>query len=158
MKVRSVIIDSLNLEFMDSDIAKLSSHIDKVIAHKRNPIVLINEHGDDLLRKIPKLMDCDLVYSQKSDKKYEGLFTGIHGAGTCAFYLPLSSDYGDEKLWLEMEKTLITLEYMHKTHILIPKGQGPILVTPVGVLYFKNQDKNYDIEKDKDLNKLEVSI
>lgn len=158
MKVRSVIIDSLNLEFMDSDIAKLTSHIEKVLANRRNPIVLINEQGDDLLRKVPKLLDCDLVYSEKSNKKYDGLFTGIHGAGTCAFYLPLEAEYGDEKLWLAMEKTLVTLEYLHKTHILIPKENGPWLITPAGTLYIKSKGRAYELEKDKDLNKLEVSI
>lgn len=158
MKVKSVIIDSLNLEMLDADVAKLTHHINKVLEFRRNPIVLINEHGDDLLRKIPKLLDCDLVYSQKGERKFEGLFTGIHGAGTCAFYLPLDAEYGDEKLWLEMEKTLVTLEYMHKIHILIPKAHGPWMITPAGTLYIKSKDKNYDLEKDKDLNKLEISI
>ncbi|MES2614821.1 MAG: hypothetical protein V4591_05350 [Bdellovibrionota bacterium] len=156
MKVRSVIIDYLNLEFLDSDIAKLSNLIDKVLLHRRNPIVLINEQGDDLLRKVPKLLDCDLVYSERSSRDFEGLMTGLHGAGTCAFYLPLRGDYGDEEMWLEMEKTLIQLEYMHKTHILIPKGLGPWLITPTGTLYLKSKDSSYELEKDKNLNKLEI--
>ena len=156
MKVRSVIIDSLNLEFLDSDIGKLSTLIEKVIAHRRNPIILINEEGDDLLRKVPKILDCDMVYSPRSERKYEGLMVGLHGAGTCSFYIPIRNDYGEEKMWLEMEKKLVQLEYMHNTHILIPKGSGPWLITPAGALYLKSQDDTYDIEKDTDLNKLEI--
>lgn len=157
MKVRSVIIDSLNLEFMDSDIAILSNLIEKVLAHRRNPIVLLNEQGDELLRKIPKLLDCDLVYSERSSREFEGLYTGLHGAGTCAFYLPLRGDYGDEKTWIEMEKTLLQLEYMHKTHILIPKEAGPWLITPVGTLYLKSKDSSYELQNDQNLNKLVVN-
>ena len=156
MKVRSVIIDSLNLEFMDSDIAKLSNHIQEILSHQRNPIVLLNEHGDDLLRKIPKLMDCDLVYSQKNPRPYEGLYTGLHGAGTCSFYLPLNENYGDESVWLDLEKTLIQLPYHNNTHILTHKSGGPWLVTPAGMLYLKKKDAAYDIEKDPDLNKLHI--
>jgi hypothetical protein len=157
MKVRSVIIDSLNLEFMDSDVGKLSTFVEKVAAQKRNPIVLINEHGDELLRKVPRLLDCDLVYTQKSPRKYEGLFSGLEGAGTCAFYLPLDADYGEENTWLDLEKFLIQLPYLNNTHILIPKGDGPWLVTPAGTLYLKSKDDEYDLDKDKDLNKLQIS-
>lgn len=157
MKVRSVIIDSLNLEFMDSDIGKLSQLINTVLREKRNPIILINEHGDDLLRKVPSLLDCDLVYTEKTSRKYEGLFTGLHGAGTCAFYLPINVNYGDENIWLALEKALFQLPYMHNTHILIPKGDGPWLITPPGVLYLKSKGDDYDLDNDKDLNKLEVT-
>lgn len=156
MKVRSVIIDSLNLEFMDSDIGKLSTFIENVVAQNRNPIVLINETGDDLLRKVPKLLDCDLVYTQKTPRKYEGLFSGLHGAGTCAFYLSLDTDYGEESTWLNLEKILIQLPYLNNTHILIPKGDGPWLVTPAGTLYLKSKDNDYDLEKDNNLNKLQI--
>lgn len=158
MKVRSVIIDSLNLEFMDSDVGKLSTFVEKVLGEHRNPIVLINEQGDDLLRKIPKLFDCDLVYTQNSNRKYEGLLSGLHGAGTCAFYLPLGSDYGDENIWLELEKSLFQLPYLNNIHILIPNENGPWLVTPAGMLYLKSKDDSYELEKDKDLNKLQVAI
>lgn len=157
MKVRSVIIDSLNLEFMDSDIGKLSSHIDLVIKNNRNPIVLLNEHGDDLLRKLPKLLECDLVYSEKSTRPYEGLLTGIHGGGTCAFYLPLNVEYGDESVWSDLEKNLLKLPYMNKVHILFNNDSGPWLITPAGVLYLKSKPNGYELEKDKDLNRLDIS-
>lgn len=156
MKVRSVIIDSLNLEFLDSDISKLSTHIADVMSHKRNPIVLVNEHGDDLLRKIPQLMECDLVYSEKNPRQYEGLFIGLQGAGTCAFYLPINQNYGEESAWLELEKALLQLPYLNNTHILIHKSGGPWLITPAGTLYLKKQDTSYDLEKDPNLNKLSI--
>ena len=154
MKVRSVVIDSLNLEMLDSQVSKLESQLEKILAARRNPITLINENGDDLLRKIPKLLDCDLVYTEKSDRPYQGLFTGIEGAGTCSFYLPLDAPYGEESTWLELEKALIQLPYMNNVHILIPKAQWPWLITPVGMLYLKKQNSTYDIEKDTNLNKV----
>jgi hypothetical protein len=156
MKVRSVIIDSLNLDLNDADVTKLSQHIEKILQHKRNPIILINEHGDELLRRIPKLLDCDLVYSQRSERPYEGLFTGLHGAGTCSFYIPLQQDYGAESSWEALEKALLTLPYMHNTHIITHKAGGPWLITPPGVIYLKKIGEAYDLEKDPDLNKLEV--
>jgi hypothetical protein len=157
MKVRSVIIDSLNLELTDSDVGKLSELVQKIQSQNRNPIVLINENGDELLRKVPKLLDCDLVYSTKSSNKYDGLFTGLHGAGTCAFYLPLDQNYGDESVWAKLEKTLIQLPYLNTTHILIPKEPGPWLITSAGVLYLKKKDSTYDLEKDNNFNKLYIS-
>jgi hypothetical protein len=157
MKVRSVIIDSLQLEPISPDIERLSTLIQKVQSQKRNPIVLINEHGDELLRKVPKLLDCDLVYSTKSSNKYDGLYTGLHGAGTCAFYLPVHEEYGDESVWSNLEKTLVQLPYLNTTHILIPKSPGPWLITSAGVLYLKKKDSSYDFENDKDFNKLYIS-
>jgi hypothetical protein len=157
MKVRSVIIDSLNLDLTDQNVTKLSQIVQKVVDQRRNPIVLINEHGDELLRKIPKLLDCDLVYSSKSSNKFDGLFVGLQGAGTCAFYLSLDQEYGDEIVWSNLEKTLVQLPYLNTTHILIPKENGPWLVTPAGCLYLKKKDSSYDLQKDKDFNKLYVS-
>lgn len=156
MKVRSVILDSLNLELLDSDVGKLSHLIDKIISQKRSPIVLINENGDDLLRKIPKLLECDLVYSSKSTNKYEGLFIGLHGAGACAFYLPSDQDYGDESTWNNLEKNLAQLPYLNTTHMLIPNSVGPWLVTPAGATYLKNKDASYDLEKDSGFNRLKI--
>ncbi len=156
MKVRSVIIDSLNLELLDSDVNHLYQHIQDIVRHDRNPIILINEHGDDLLRKIPKLLDCDLVYAERSQRPFEGLFIGLEGAGTCSFYIQLHKPYGDEAIWKTLEKTLLTLPYMNNTHIIVHKSGGPWLITPTGSLYLKKQGAQYDIEKDTNLNKLVV--
>jgi hypothetical protein len=141
---------------MDSDIAKLSTFVEKVLGAQRNPIVLINEQGDDLLRKIPKLFDCDLVYTESTHRKYEGLLSGLHGAGTCAFYLPLGADYGDENTWLDLEKSLFQLPYLNNVHILIPSENGPWLITPAGMLYLKSKGETYELEKDPNLNKLHI--
>lgn len=156
MKVRSVIVDSLNIDLLDGQVNKLSELIEKILAAKRNPIVLLNEHGDELLRKIPKLALCDMVFSQRDSRSYAGLMTGVAGAGTCAFYIPLEASYGDEKTWLNLEKELITLPYMNNTHMIIPKEKFPILITPTGMLYLKNQDENYSFSDDLKLNKIEI--
>ncbi len=154
MKVRSVIVDSLNLSLLDTEVNELTALISKIKEHKRNPIVLLNEHGDELLRKIPDLLDSDLIFSEKSLRKNEGLFVGIHGAGTCAFYIPMGAPYCEESTWSALEKNLAQLPYMNNTHMIIPNEGYPWLITPTGTLYLKSKNSTYELESDEALNKI----
>jgi hypothetical protein len=155
MKIRSVIVDSLQLQFLEGDIAKLSQLIGKIFQSKRNPIVLLAEDGDELLRKVPRLADCDLVFTTKTGQKYQGLSDGIHGAGTCAFYMPFDANYGDEITWIELEKTFLQLPYMNTVHRIVHKDNPfPWLITQAGTLYLKAQKNHYDLEQDTALHTL----
>lgn len=139
---------------MNSDINTLSTLITQIKEHGRNPIVLLNEHGDELLRKIPALLDSDLIFAERGTRTNEGLYIGLNGGGTCAFYIPLKAPYGEESTWVELEKTLIQLPYMNNTHMIIPKNGFPWLITPAGMLYLKSKNSNYTLETDSDFNKI----
>ncbi len=154
MRLKSVIVDTLDLDFLEGNVEKLSQLLEKITLNKRNPIVLIKDDGDDLLRKIPALGNCDLVFTKKSQQPFQGLFAGLQGAGTCAFYIPHDSSYGEEALWLGLEQKLVQLPYMNNIHRIIQKDFFPWLITPAGSLYLKSKDDSYELEQDHELHTL----
>lgn len=115
----------------------LGYQIDELRALRKDPIVIIGPDGDDYLRCTRSLVDRKMVFTKRTPPDlFDQIQTGLQGAGTCAFFLPLNVPVPPANVWLDLETALAKMEYGHGPHILRPSFKDqpgwPLLITPKG--------------------------
>ncbi len=162
MKIKSVILDTNLLKkpnpalWSHAGVSLLDWQIQNVLRHNRNPILILGQDGDEILRFCKGIEHCDLVYNSDPVSN-SGLIAGLHGSGTCAFYLPIDVAYPDEEVWLTLEKSFIQLAYNNKIALIKPVHEGhgyPWVITNYGKDFLlKNPQTSL-----QDLSLQEVSV
>ena len=128
----------------------LDWQLKELLSLRKDPIVILGPDGDDFLRASPTLANRRMVFSKsRAAKILEQIQIGLTGAGTCAFFLPLSVPTPLPIVWNELEKVFATLPYNSGPHILQPEIDGrrgfPLLVTPRGKDLIEDLDLDVDL-------------
>jgi hypothetical protein len=125
----------------------LDEVIDKTLALKKNPIVVLGHDGDDILRDCRHIERCDLVFGEHSDNHpLAGLVSGLQATTGGAFALPLKEALDTRALdpshWLNLERLLSATGKDEFDIARLHDQQGealyPLAVTATGVTRLKN--------------------
>lgn len=121
---------------------RIDQLIEFVMSMKKTPILVLGPDGDDLLRSIARLEDCEIVFDPNfAGEEFSSVKAGLQATGESCFVLRAGAPIPTRETFANLERELLRSSQGVDVFA-TPDYQDPdavLLVTQRGVATLKNQ-------------------
>lgn len=117
--------------------------IDLVVEMKKTPILVVGPDGDDLLRNVSRLEDCEIVFDPNYvGEEFSSVKAGLQATGEPCFFIRAGGPAPSRETFRTLERELLGSQVSGVDVFASPDHDDPnavFLVTQRGVRSLKNQ-------------------
>lgn len=122
---------------------RIDQLIELIVGMKKTPILVLGPDGDDLLRQIARMDECEIVFDPNfSGEEFSSVKAGLQATGEPCFLIRAGGPLPTRETFANLERELLGFQVSGVDVFASPDHDDPnaiLLVTQRGVRSLKNQ-------------------